>query len=972
LLRMDEWDFLEEVNVMERWPAEQRANVTSTKWAERKDALQSLVDLIDKNPRLSTATTTIYGEIVDELKKILLKDSNVNVVVVAIRLVGSLARGLRRSFAGFVGMVWNPLLEKAKDKKAVVREALPFTLDAVAATCNLDRISGPLIEHMQKPSPETKTLLDAFIYRLFLTIPNAPSALPFIKEIMPHLVKHASDSDASVREGAYVALGGVRRLMGGAMDGMMGGLKGEEAKMKKITEACEKAAQEYAEAEAAKGVNGGGGGEGEVSRAGGSGDGEEGIVGGDTTAAAAAAAIDLWTLMDPVELTSVMDKNFTTQIAEKKWQDRKDALDALEKVLLEKKRLNPSPDNTPIIQLLNKALEKDVNINVAAGAASSLSLMAAALRNDFEAYAPKVASICFEKFKEKKTIVREKVIECIDAVATTVSFEAYTEEILAGLTKTNPACRCQTALFLARLFSQHSVATLPKDAARTVAGGLVKLSSDSDAECRDASFSALAALLRCVGETAGRGLVGEVAEDKMKMQKIEKLRDELVESKGKATGSEEMRRLYGENKGRGGGDGQSTSRSTASSSASAARKATPLSTRPAATAVRPSSAARKPPSSAPVRVSASRPATAAAAPAARPGVSRPSAPPSRPGSAIRSSASGRTTPLRGSRENLSVPLTLEDAKLIGTEEAKNARLAEHRPSTLPDLLRGAAICCTPQATALLRTEDAAGVGLMLQFLAAQSPSSLSAHSDLVCRWFGLRLAATSTPPTLLQRLLPATARTIGDCGPLSEQELSILMPAVMSKIGDTREVVRADAKSVVLSLAESIGPHILLPYLVEGLRSKIIRQKMDTLSMISSMTSKDSQLLATSGHTTIKKLVAPLLECLSDRDALTRTAALNACVNVEGQLREKEEWTSALAKLGTKERLGLEERLAKAANGSMPAPRQLAPMPRPMVAPPSGAAIPSRPPAVRGLPRPSPSILPGSRLPRPGTGFTKK
>lgn len=46
------------------------------------------------------------------------------------------------------------------------------------------------------------------------------------------------------------------------------------------------------------------------------------------------------------------------------------------------------------------------------------------------------------------------------------------------------------------------------------------MSSDSDAECREASFSALAALLRCVGETAGKALMGEVAEDKIKMQKV--------------------------------------------------------------------------------------------------------------------------------------------------------------------------------------------------------------------------------------------------------------------------------------------------------------------------------------------------------------------------------------------------------------------------------------------------------------------
>ncbi|GMR52534.1 hypothetical protein PMAYCL1PPCAC_22729, partial [Pristionchus mayeri] len=254
-------------------------------------------------------------------------------------------------------------------------------------------------------------------------------------------------------------------------------------------------------------------------------------------AGTATAAIDPWTLIEPVNLSTVIDKNFATQMTEKKWQKRKEALDTLEKVLEEKKRLQPSNENKAVVSLLNKTLEKDVNINVAAGAAACLSLIAASLRTDFAPYASQVMSTCFDKFKEKKSVVREKVMECVDSWPPRVSFEEYTEEILSGLTKTNPACRSQTALFLSRLFTQHSAATLPKDAVRTVLGGLLKLSSDSDAECRESSFSALAALLRCVGEMGGKRMMGKVAENFIKMQKIEKVRDELVKSMGKATAS---------------------------------------------------------------------------------------------------------------------------------------------------------------------------------------------------------------------------------------------------------------------------------------------------------------------------------------------------------------------------------------------------------------------------------------------------
>ncbi|GMT13275.1 hypothetical protein PFISCL1PPCAC_4572, partial [Pristionchus fissidentatus] len=256
----------------------------------------------------------------------------------------------------------------------------------------------------------------------------------------------------------------------------------------------------------------------------------------------------------------------------------------------------------------------------------------------------------------------------------------------------------------------------------------------------------------------------------------------------------------------------------------------------------------------------------------------------------------------------------------------------------------------------------------------QSPSTLSSHSDILTRWLSLRLSANSTPPTLLQRLIPAAAKLIRELLFLSDQELSMLVPAAMTKVGDTREVIRCDARSLIFSLVESMEAKTVLPYLLEGLKSKIIRQKKDTLSIISSLFSNNSTLLASSAVVTIKKLVPLLLDCLADRDALTRTTAQNACVGVESQLREREEWKTAITKLPTKVKAMLVDRLAKAAYGTAPALRQLAPVPRSTVTTGGGATVFLASAAVRpfGLPRPTSCVLPGSRLPRPGSGFVKK
>ena len=66
-----------------------------------------------------------------------------------------------------------------------------------------------------------------------------------------------------------------------------------------------------------------------------------------------------------------------------------------------------------------KILATEPNINRTALAAQSLTAFAKGLRAKFFPYAATVAPIVFEKFKEKKAILREPLIDLIDAVFAT-------------------------------------------------------------------------------------------------------------------------------------------------------------------------------------------------------------------------------------------------------------------------------------------------------------------------------------------------------------------------------------------------------------------------------------------------------------------------------------------------------------------------------------------------------------------------
>ncbi|VDM61601.1 unnamed protein product [Angiostrongylus costaricensis] len=228
---MDEWILLDEVDVIALWPKEQQKNVESSKWQERKEALEVLAQLIEKHPRLSTVSMTIYGEVMDNLKKILAHDSNINVVAVALRVLGGLARGLRNQFSCFVSMVWSVMLEKAKDKKPAVQSALGIALDAVSDSCGSDRITKDLCEHLLKPNPQSKQCLCSFLFRYFIR--QNELSMEFAKAVLPIVVKLVSDSSPSVREAACSSLGSARRLLGKGLDVFLNPLISEKTKLDK-------------------------------------------------------------------------------------------------------------------------------------------------------------------------------------------------------------------------------------------------------------------------------------------------------------------------------------------------------------------------------------------------------------------------------------------------------------------------------------------------------------------------------------------------------------------------------------------------------------------------------------------------------------------------------------------------------------------------------------------------------------------
>lgn len=77
-------------------------------------------------------------------------------------------------------------------------------------------------------------------------------------------------------------------------------------------------------------------------------------------------------------------------------------------------------------KIIFQVLKSDANINCASVAAKCLTGLAKGLKTKFGSYSTSIAPVIFDKFKEKKPILRDPLIDLIDAIfSTTVIIMSY-------------------------------------------------------------------------------------------------------------------------------------------------------------------------------------------------------------------------------------------------------------------------------------------------------------------------------------------------------------------------------------------------------------------------------------------------------------------------------------------------------------------------------------------------------------------
>ncbi|KAJ7414700.1 Cytoskeleton-associated protein 5 [Willisornis vidua] len=242
--------------------------------------------------------------------------------------------------------------------------------------------------------------------------------------------------------------------------------------------------------------------------------------------------VDAYELLEAVEILSKLPKDFYEKIEAKKWQERKEALEAVE--LLVKNPKLESGDYADLVKALKKVVGKDTNVMLVALAAKCLAGLATGLRKKFGQYAGHVVPTILEKFKEKKPQVVQALQEAIDAIFLTTTLQNLSEDILAVMDNKNPTIKQQTSLFIARSFRHCTPSTLPKSLLKPFCAALLKHINDSAPEVRDAGFEALGTALKVAGEKAVNPFLADV--DKLKLDRIKECAEKVELVYGKKTG----------------------------------------------------------------------------------------------------------------------------------------------------------------------------------------------------------------------------------------------------------------------------------------------------------------------------------------------------------------------------------------------------------------------------------------------------
>ncbi|GAA5815313.1 hypothetical protein MFLAVUS_008819 [Mucor flavus] len=231
---------------------------------------------------------------------------------------------------------------------------------------------------------------------------------------------------------------------------------------------------------------------------------------------------DTFDFADPVDITAKLPSNFYELLASKKWQERREALDALLEQAKTPKIMDK--DYSELMGALVKRLN-DANMLLVGVTANCIETIATGLRTDFSKYKPMIAPVMTEKLKERKPAILEHLVNGLNAVFASTPMSEMIEDITVASKHKNPQVRSETFKLLSRRLKE--VREIPgKAEIKTFAEMFKKLLDDADANAREAGAEGLGTLMKLIGEKPMLAFTDGL--DDIKMGKIKEAFEKAV------------------------------------------------------------------------------------------------------------------------------------------------------------------------------------------------------------------------------------------------------------------------------------------------------------------------------------------------------------------------------------------------------------------------------------------------------------
>ncbi|KAG0348125.1 Microtubule-associated protein, microtubule dynamics during spindle orientation [Podila humilis] len=234
------------------------------------------------------------------------------------------------------------------------------------------------------------------------------------------------------------------------------------------------------------------------------------------------AEVDAFDLAEPIDVNAKMESNFYELLASKKWQERKEALDAL-LVLCKSPKISDG-NYSELVGALGKRMA-DTNINIVIVAANCLEGLAAGLRANFNRYRQSVAGLVMDRLKERKVTVVEALSGALNAMYIPATYAELLEESGANVSHKNPQIRAEVIKLQIQKLKEIKIVP-SKVEIKTGCEMFVKAFDDGDAAVREATAEALGTLMKCCGEKPLLAYLEKL--DAVKMGKVKEYSEKAV------------------------------------------------------------------------------------------------------------------------------------------------------------------------------------------------------------------------------------------------------------------------------------------------------------------------------------------------------------------------------------------------------------------------------------------------------------